>query len=95
MSDLIRKYNNAGQEIYRHRLSNGYEKWTDYDEYGRRIHTLQTRTYINGETANFEVWFEYDEHGNMIHYRDSDGHDVRYEYDDDGKLIYSVNHKLS
>jgi YD repeat-containing protein len=91
---VIKKYNDDGREIYRCRPSNGYEKWTDYDENSRIIHTRQTRTYIAGEPASFEVWFEYDKRGNMIHYRDSNGHEVWYEYDAKGKLVKASNHQL-
>lgn len=71
------KYNEAGQEIYS-KDSEGYEKWTEYDELGL-LSNIKTST-------GFEEYWEYNDAGQIIYSKDSEGYEKQYIYEGD-KLI--------
>ena len=59
--------------------SDGYEAWTEYDEYGNHIY------YKN--SYGDEIWSKYDEYGNCIYSKDHNG-ETWSEYDDMGNCTY-------
>lgn len=53
--------------------------------------TIHHKLEFSDGYMNYEEWWDYDENGNMTHYKDSEGKELRYEYNNHNDRIYSID----
>ena len=101
--ECIFEYDENGNEIYCENLMSGYKRWSEYNNFGKLTHYINTycnetwNEYVeNGNLIHtksssgtkFESWMEYDKNNNMIHIKYKDGHENFWKYDEQNRLIF-------